>query len=143
MALSLFYDEYQNLISLFVLYLETFCSSLCINSNQVSKFFIFMLLCLEQYMDRSTVMEHMTTHPVGSLRWNQRTAQASYTDVLFSLAAQLWIPWNSETSFREWPQNIMEILTISFPRTATTLLMILAPDWQENQFLVGLIDLQG
>lgn len=44
MPLSLFYDEYQNLISLFVLHVETFCPSLCINSNQVSKCLYYVTL---------------------------------------------------------------------------------------------------
>jgi hypothetical protein len=64
-----------------MLYLETYV--------QVTKLFMFMLPCFEQSMDRSTVLEHTITHQVGSLRWNQRTARASYTDVQFSLAAQL------------------------------------------------------
>jgi hypothetical protein len=80
-VLSLFHDGDHNLISHFMLYLETYV--------QVTKLFMFMLPCFEQSMDRSTVLEHTITHQVGSLRWNQRTARASYTDVQFSLAAQL------------------------------------------------------
>jgi len=55
-------------------------------SIQVSKLFMFyvILLIVQQFMDRSTVLEHMITHRVVFLRWNQRTAQGSYTGVRFS-----------------------------------------------------------
>jgi hypothetical protein len=74
-------------------YKNSSCSNVCevislsvsiMFSIQLYRMLMVYLIYLEQSTDQSTALELMIIPQVVFLRWNQRTAQASCTDLRFS-----------------------------------------------------------